>query len=167
MMKMLNKRMVFALFFLAGIFSICTVFGKQIAEQGWIAWDNSMFVNILLCGIIYFVGLLLVESICAGAKCKNTSKFFCESKKFMLLSAGLILLSWGTIFLACFPGLSIYDGPAQLAEYHSGQITSHHPYIHTLFLVICEKISGGIFSMQFNFSDSIFDDKFCASDMYF
>lgn len=57
----------------------------------------------------------------------------------------LLLLMWLPAYLGIFPGAYAYDSPTQLEQFRSGQLTTHHPVLHTLLLGLCLDKIGGIF----------------------
>lgn len=61
--------------------------------------------------------------------------------RFLIASGVIILAVWVLVWLSLWPGLGIYDGPSQLAQYKKGTISTHHPYIHTLFLALCDYLA--------------------------
>lgn len=63
--------------------------------------------------------------------------FTVSDGKFFWMIAGIIFVSYMPTYIACYPGLGIYDGPCQL-----GLLTTHHPVIHTFFIRFCEKFAG-------------------------
>lgn len=58
----------------------------------------------------------------------------------------VLLLLWLPAYLAIFPGAFAYDSPTQWEQFSSGQITTHHPVIHTLLLGVCLDTSYQWFS---------------------
>ena len=52
----------------------------------------------------------------------------------ILIGAMFILVCWGIIWLASYPGFFCYDAGWQLKMYESDSITQHHPVIHTLII---------------------------------
>lgn len=44
------------------------------------------------------------------------------------------ILVWGIYFLAFYPGILSYDFAPQIIQYIQGQITTHHPTLHTLLV---------------------------------
>ncbi|MCB6571875.1 DUF6020 family protein [Eubacterium limosum] len=61
-----------------------------------------------------------------------------------------ILLFWTSAFLALFPGNFVYDGPFQIYHYVLGDLTAHHPVIHTLLLSECVILGQWLFNSYSN-----------------
>ncbi|MBE6465172.1 MAG: hypothetical protein E7003_07620, partial [Eggerthellaceae bacterium] len=50
-------------------------------------------------------------------------------------ACGIVIFAcWFVILLAGFPGFSNYDGISQWNQFTSGEITDHHPVVHTIIL---------------------------------
>lgn len=60
----------------------------------------------------------------------------------------LILILWIPTFLALYPGLFIYDALWQYSMYVQGEVTAHHPILHTYML-------GGIIDSVYKSTGSI------------
>lgn len=140
----MNKRKVIGFSFLAFIYAVCTVFGREIEKNDYIKYvEVGLWINIIIYLFVYFTILYVIDLFLQRWKSNSyVSYFLYESKKFLVVCEISMLLVWSIAFLACFPGLAIYDGPAQLTEYHTGMLSSHHPFIHTMFLVLCEWLGG-------------------------
>lgn len=61
--------------------------------------------------------------------------------KYYFVVATLIFLMWMPVFLAYYPGLFAYDVRFQLNQ-SFGSYNTHHPLIHTLYLVFFYRIIG-------------------------
>lgn len=70
----------------------------------------------------------------------NDGPFFLKLKHTLLSKRGIvimwliILICWLPYFLAYYPGIYGYDGPAQVSEFLTHNIKSHYPLMHTLLL---------------------------------
>ena len=65
-----------------------------------------------------------------------------------LLCTVILLLTWTPVFLAYYPGIFSYDVGFQLKALSTGELTTHHPLIHTLLL-------GLFYAPTGNFSNTI------------
>ncbi len=52
------------------------------------------------------------------------------------LSFGLMLLCWLPVLLAFYPGITGYDIDGQAYQIYSGNYSTHHPLLHTLFVEV-------------------------------
>lgn len=147
----MNKRKVIGFFFLALIYSVCTVFGREIEKNDYIKYaEEGLWINIFVYVFVCYGILLAIDFFIQKRKSNMVvSSFLYESKAFLVVCEIGMVITWSILFLACFPGLAIYDGPAQLGMYHTGTISSHHPYIHTIFLVLCEQLGGVRFRIPY------------------
>ena len=66
----------------------------------------------------------------------QTGRAFC-------LSLGLVLLCWLPVLIAFFPGIAAYDMDFQMYQVASGDYSTHHPLLHTLFLGMLLSAGGG------------------------
>lgn len=57
---------------------------------------------------------------------------------------GMILLCYVPIFIAFFPGSFAYDVPFQLRQALTGEYSTHHPLLHTLFLGACVSLGRAL-----------------------
>ena len=118
---------------LSVIYALCIVYGADIMYYDTIAYlSGKTWLRILRWSVImYFLASLchLFIAKILGIIAQKKIKSF-NSKSFFFVIWGAILLGWLPIYGACYPGLGIYDGPSQLG----GEITTHHPLVHTLFI---------------------------------
>lgn len=128
---------------LSVIYAICLVFGHDIMlnyEDGVQYTSLSVWMRVVSWIVILFFALniarIAVTRIWRGGVKSRVSacRFTISDRKFYWVTVGLILVSYMPTYLACYPGLGIYDGPCQL-----GQLTTHHPLLHTLLIRFCEK----------------------------
>ncbi len=138
------KRRQGILLFLSVIYAFCIVYGNDIMKYDTVeylsgkTWGRILFWTVIMC-IITNLCSFLISKICrltADIKIKD----FKASHHFGMMWV-IILLGWLPVYLACYPGLGIYDGPCQLAE-----ITTHHPLAHTLFIhgmnMLAQRLGG-------------------------
>ncbi len=128
---------------LSFIYAICIVLGHDIMLNDTIQYSNiTVYVRILLWmflwdGVINLI-LVLISYCCKKFdKILFNKKFITSDRKFFLIAYTAIIISWLPTYMACYPGLGIYDGPGQLTS-----VTTHHPIIHTAFIHLCNWIVG-------------------------
>ncbi|MDD6931933.1 MAG: DUF6020 family protein [Eubacteriales bacterium] len=68
-----------------------------------------------------------------------------SKKGLFFLVWGIVFLSWLPALIATYPGIDGYDTIYQIANYQSGQLSSHHPIIHTFLLGFCVDTLGSLF----------------------
>lgn len=57
-----------------------------------------------------------------------------QSWLYFFLAFAVIILLWLPTFMALYPGLYCYDASWQYAMYVTGEVTEHHPVIHTYLI---------------------------------
>lgn len=118
---------------LSVIYAVCIVYGNDIMNNDTVAymsggtWRRIVIWSVIMYFCTNLCRLLLQKSLKMKGTPAKTAAF--QPLKFFLPMWGVILLGWLPVYAACYPGLAIYDGPAQLEL-----ITTHHPLVHTLFI---------------------------------
>jgi len=99
---------------------------------------------ILFAGLIY-----LLWGLADRWGRSSAGKFPSFSVKHYLLLAGIFLICWLPLYLACFPGFFTYDAGTSLIQvlYEDVPYSAHSPLIHTLLL-------GGIMTLVWNLTGS-------------
>lgn len=122
---------------LALIYSVCTVLGRNIdtLDDGCYT-DIRTYIRIVIFCIIYKVFIdvlvLIYESL---RDYKSCASYQLSDRTFFMVAWLIFLLGWLPTYIACYPGLAIYDGPGQVSSW-----SRHHPFIHTAFLHLCMAI---------------------------
>ncbi|MCR5790513.1 MAG: DUF6020 family protein [Lachnospiraceae bacterium] len=122
---------------LACIFSLLALWGSQINVMDSVSYFGHPFLFLILAVTFY----LLIAGIDWLIAWLERTKGFEMTDRFLLMTGLLILLIWVIIWLALFPGLAIYDGPTQLWQFKQGELSTHHPYIHSAFLAFCDYLA--------------------------
>lgn len=94
----------------------------------------SVLIGIFCAGIAFLCALVLLRSDMTSGGFADSEMPRVSFKRFVAIF-GVILLAWVPYYLACFPGLYVYDAVTQV--YYSlgvGVINSFHPLIHTYWL---------------------------------
>ncbi len=146
-LKNQTVRTVLLRLLLSAIFSVLALYGYQINEHDSVEYFRHPVLFIVLVVAFYCV-ILLIDAVLSILE---RSKGFVLTDRFLTGCGLFILAVWIFVWLALFPGLAIYDGPSQLAQFQNGTISTHHPYIHTMFLGLCDKCA-----QVFHFSDYSF-----------
>lgn len=147
-MKIFELRKQVILGILSVAYALCLIFGHDIMNYDTVTYMSiSLWVRIVKRAIALYFGLNLGwiagKWIWDRIQYKMCSKCFkiCDSR-FYWIVFGIIIFFWLPTYITCWPGLGIYDGPCQL-----GLVSTHHPFLHTLFIHICNSItkfwSGG------------------------
>lgn len=74
-------------------------------------------------------------------------RFFLQGltdRRFYLLCFGFLFLSWVPVLLASWPGIFSYDSGWQLAAFADGEITGHHPILHTALLGVTQAVGNAL-----------------------
>ena len=146
-----NYRMDFFVLLLSLVYYLFIILGKQIMEKDYIPYTDIAFwiKDIILLPIFYILIKLLFgylsESYNLFFSSTNIIKNEISDKKFFVFCLTVIIVAWAVVWLACFPGLNTYDGISQLDQYLQGNISTHHPYLHTIFIVFCYYVGRFLF----------------------
>jgi len=136
---------------LGGTYSFCLLAGKAISETGILplrAWRFlgawAVFSMLAAHGLEW--GYRRISFVCLE---KNglDSRGLRISRKWIW--AG-IFLSWLPVWLALYPGAFAYDAEFAYEQIRTGELTSHHPVLHTLILgnaVRLGNLSGGGYNL--------------------
>lgn len=120
---------------LAIIYAICVVLGSNIEnyDEGRYT-DLHTYLNILLYGIVIKLIIDLLVFLIGRIKRLPELGFVSRmsDKKFLFISWLILAIAYLPTFITCFPGLAIYDGPAQTVS-----LSRHHPFLHTMFVQFC------------------------------
>lgn len=127
-----KKRAVYsaclAIFF-AGIF----VVGAQIEYLEVISWTAATALKILLLAAFLFPLFILLFYAATEYEPKELEWKTAFWKKWRIYL--IIVFFWGIAYLALFPGIYDYDSIAQTLQFLvTGQISAHHPVIHSFLL---------------------------------
>lgn len=137
MEKKLPVRTIILRLVLAAIFSVMAVWGYQINAVDSVAYFAHPLM-FLIATTGFFVMITVIDML---LDLLARSKDVIISDRNMILFGVLIMVVWVFVWMALFPGLAIYDGPSQLAQFNAGNISTHHPYIHSAFLGMCDYLA--------------------------
>ncbi len=137
---------------LACIYSVFFIWGYQINARDSVSYFKHTFLFLLLAACFYFLisGIDILVSLVMLSK---DSKW---SDRQLYIAGVCIMIVWVIVWLALFPGLAIYDGPTQLWQFKQGTISTHHPYIHSAFLALCDALSNLLHFEDYSFFNSLF-----------
>ncbi len=65
--------------------------------------------------------------------------------RWLLLCWLFLFLSWVPVLLASWPGIFSYDCGWQLTSFVDGEVTGHHPILHTFLLGLCRQAGRSLF----------------------
>ena len=140
-----EKRLCVISFSTGILFSIFMVFGRNLYVNNS---SNLLSLKTWICvfgilPVLYSVTLLIIKYLPK----LNTNFLFClneTSEKAKYSGKRKFFIVWMTIFilwipalLASYPGIYGYDSIYQVNYYISGDISLHHPLLHTYFLGFC------------------------------
>ena len=141
-----------AVFSLAGgfLFAALAAFGFSLNYTDTI-WNPEVFPA-LLCltpffGVCTGFGLRALSG--GGVQKKENGLWLAKlsDRQFYLLCASALFLAWVPVLLAAWPGIFSYDCGWQLAAFVDGEVTGHHPILHTALLGVTRTLghalSGG------------------------
>lgn len=136
---------------LSGMFALMALWGYQINATDSVSYGNHPILFVVLTVVFFFV-IFLIDYI---MKILEKAHMSVITDRFMIFSGLIILCVWIVTWLALFPGLAIYDGPSQLAQWNKGTISTHHPYIHSAFLGFCDTLAKETGIEDYSFFNSI------------
>ncbi len=120
---------------LAGIIlTFTTIFGYQIEHDSKLT-INVQVIALLLAFFAFTVASLQIlyglfdKAAIHPNKCLNIS----QGKLYIITLIALIII-YAFQFLALYPGLFIFDADRQYLMYVNGEISEHHPVLHTVLL---------------------------------
>lgn len=152
-----DGRLAVISFLLGVILGICGVFGYQLETYGnisfgkavtyWSAGAAGLLLTIL--GYAILRGMERFSVVSAGKGRWTPGVYFC-------VVAGILFLLWMPQLLGVYPGYFNFDAPFQWAMYEAGEITAHHPPIHTwlmggviqLVLQLTGSFNKGVFAFE-------------------
>lgn len=152
-MKKYRKEIILS-FLLGIITAFCFEIGARIGAEGALRYSGKrIFINTILKTMvwtfIYFSSWIILPKFYEKFKNTRISNFLSRYENYtipFMLQVVVLILLWLPAYLAIFPGAYAYDAPTQWEQFCTGNITTHHPVLHTLFLGVCMKAGISIFS---------------------
>ncbi len=132
-----KKKMLFSVA-LGFVYSVFMVLGKNVMTAGfsYIFEIKTWIAVILILPVFSALALLClsyVPFVNAAGDFTIGKKKLSDKTTFFILFA-LIFIAWIPILLASYPGVYGYDSVYQINMYRSGEVSLHHPIIHTYLL---------------------------------
>lgn len=128
---------------LGAIYSFCLLAGKAISETGILPLRAWRFL-----GAWAVFSILAAHGLEWGYRCisdagpENVKEGSWHLKiKRRWIWAG-IFLAWLPVWLALYPGAFAYDAEFAYEQIRTGELTSHHPVLHTLILGNAVRLGG-------------------------
>ena len=150
------RSLVFGLLFAFPV-SFSLAIGRSFSMTGSseIASLSTWFRFAVICLIstsVASLSFLLISFIRQRTLCANSININSQSivlKRWILIFAAILAVAWLPYYMACFPGLFVYDAFTQ-THYAIclGEINSFHPLIHTYWLSGCILLGNVIFNSQ-------------------
>lgn len=127
------------LFGLAGGFlaSVLTCMGLSVHYLDTIWTKNTFLAMFFLTPFFGGCMSLVLTSMKEGRSLQSAEEK--PGQRWFLLCWLLLFLSWMPVLLASWPGIFSYDSGTQLVSYVDGQVSGHHPILHTYLLGICRR----------------------------
>ncbi len=130
----LSKKRIIISLITALLFSVMCVVGFQMENRGHLYFS----VPVLIAFVCTFVGgavlVLFLFSVFDRAAAKEKKKVLFPWPYAILISFGVLMILYFIQFLALYPGLFVFDAAWQLDMFRTGQITEHHPVLHTVIM---------------------------------
>ncbi|MBQ7926209.1 MAG: hypothetical protein IJ335_07935 [Lachnospiraceae bacterium] len=133
--KYLDGRLAVISLLLGMILGFFGVFGHQLEEYGNIDF-SSPFIYLTGVGVgilLTIPGYMILRALERLSIVSPTRGKWTPGAYFLWVAGGLYIL-WMPQLLGVYPGYFNFDAPFQWAMYEAGEITAHHPPLHTLFM---------------------------------
>jgi len=140
--KNANKRLVTISLVIGFFFSCFLLLGRDIYIFEYIpSYGDAMLYSLMLtpfmsacvAEVIWLFRGSLVDI--KESKVEKLCKKLCgNEKRFLLITAGLMFMIWFICLMATYPGIYAYDSIYQLRMFDAGEVTGHHPILHTYML---------------------------------
>ena len=142
-LKIDKKRIVYA-----GVFGlmagVSVILGYQLQTAGGVSYSKiGTWLGCLATGLVGTGVAYLLLSVTTCYKEKGYGKL--SIGWFSALCFLFLYGCWGIQLLGVYPGFFNYDAPGQWEMYAMGQVTAHHPVIHTLLISKCIHWSFDLF----------------------
>ena len=89
-------------------------------------------------------GWMLLAKGLDAAQSRGSRDASPSPRKVFLFSFFVIFVCWLPVLLAYYPGLFAYDINNQMNQVISGQYTTHHPLLHTLYVGVFYLLGGAV-----------------------
>lgn len=129
-----DKRRVIISYLLGMIYSLFIVMGHQMERSGNVIFSfQKFYLELIFLTFVVGTVLLVVYYFIPIIKNRDSSKQISQKRFYVII--GLVLFAaWLPQALGVYPGFFNYDAPGQWSMYTSGEITAHHPVLHTVFM---------------------------------
>lgn len=150
--KQMDKRMKRHTMLWGMFMATAYVLGCRMRRDGTVLAEARRFPQLVLC--VLCLSLLAASCIMLFMElfyrvrlrmCIKKHKKRMHEWQVLLFSMVLILLCWAPLFLSYYPGILAYDAGNQLRQVFTGNYSTHHPLIHTLFLGFFIRLGGKVF----------------------
>lgn len=159
-----NKKRILLSAFFGLLLSVCLLLGYRLNKWGTVFGNPLLFLFFLL---IFFVSISAGCFFLFGILDKKTVSVEPDTVKQrknseMWIYALVVFVLWLPAFFAVYPGWFNYDALWQLSMYQSGEISAHHPVLHTVFLgwiietVHSIRVSQGDWAYNYNFPVAVY-----------
>ena len=151
-MKFMNRKQQFQIdkrrMLYAGAFGlmagVALVLGYQLQMAGGVTYSKfSTWIGCLVAGLVNILVMYFLLSVSIIYKEKGYGKL--GVRWFCVLCFLFLYGCWGIQLLGVYPGFFNYDAPGQWEMYAVGEVSAHHPVIHTLLISKCIHWSFDIF----------------------
>lgn len=136
---------------MAAFFSGLNALGRYMEDaqaEGLPGVLKSFFLWLPLAAAVVIILFLGLEKATARLeKCGSEKKtaVWMDKKGFFLISWGVIFLLWLPAFAASWPGVYVIDNVFQVRWFLEGNISAHHPILHTYLLGFCMEAGKKLF----------------------
>lgn len=130
------------------VFSVCMSFalvvGAQIEYYRAMLWNGGTILKGLFLTMFIFPLVVLLIHFCEDTDIQKCE--ICKIKITKIRIFAVLIVFWGLAYIALFPGIYDYDSINQTLQFLvTGEITAHHPVIHSFILSSFLKIGKSLF----------------------
>lgn len=142
-MKVEKRRCMYAVI-LGILIGFSMVWGYQLQTVGKVSYDKigMWSFSFIIAAFFSILSYFLLE-VKINFRAKGFKKL--SIGWFSVLCFGGLYGCWIIQLLGVYPGFFNYDAPGQWEMYAIGQVTAHHPVIHTLLISKCMHLSFELF----------------------
>lgn len=136
-----NKKRIMVSGVVSLILTMTTVFGYQIEHFSELSISMPVFALMIFLFAFIAVLLFFLYKLFDKAKTGYSKTKDIPSRKVFSITLSCLFMIYTFQLLALFPGLFIFDAPAEYAMYVNDLVSEHHTALHTVILgFIVEKV---------------------------
>lgn len=136
------------------IIALCFYFGNMLQNYGRLVFNAKSTIvgvaSLVMSLIVVALSFLFLDKLKIAEKRVTFLGFVKNTKEYYLMMFLILIILWIPTYQAFYPGLFIYDAPAQYSQVALGDFNEFQPLLHTLFSFGIV-VGGQLFSGNVNF----------------